>query len=133
MGKNSLYNDFLNSGDIIIGASGCEGFGLPEFNSIALGKHSVILNAHAYKEYATPENSCLFEPSSKIPVYDNMFFHQGTAFNQGNIFDWNEDYFINACERAIQRTRLNRVNTEGLKLQTKFTVKKTVDEILKYF
>ena len=42
MVQNVLYNDFLNSGDIIIGMSGAEGWGLPEFQSAAIGKHAVI-------------------------------------------------------------------------------------------
>ncbi len=46
MKENSVYNQFLNSGNIIIGMSGGESWGLPEFHSIALGKHSVMLNAH---------------------------------------------------------------------------------------
>ena len=49
MDKNKSYNEFLNSSDIIIGMSGGEGWGLPEFQSVAIGKPSVILNAHGYK------------------------------------------------------------------------------------
>ena len=59
MQKNSLYNDYLNSSNIILGVSGGEGWGLPEFQSVALGKHTVMLNATAYKEWVTPENSTL--------------------------------------------------------------------------
>jgi hypothetical protein len=55
MNENSIYNEFLNSADIILGMSGGEGFGLPEFQSIALGKHAVLLNAHAYKTWAPSE------------------------------------------------------------------------------
>ena len=36
MQKNSLYNDFLNSGNIVLGMSGAEGWGLPEFQSVVL-------------------------------------------------------------------------------------------------
>ncbi len=53
MQKNSLYNDYLNSANIILGMSGGEGWGLPEFQSVALGKHAVILNATGYKDWAT--------------------------------------------------------------------------------
>jgi hypothetical protein len=59
MQSNETYNDYLNSGDIIIAMSGGEGWGLPEFHSLALGKHGVILNAHVYKDWANEENSCL--------------------------------------------------------------------------
>jgi len=70
MQKNSSYNDFLNSGSIVLGMSGGEGWGLPEFQSVCLGKHAVILNATAYKEWANADNSVLVEPSGKTPAYD---------------------------------------------------------------
>jgi hypothetical protein len=98
-----------------------------------LGKHAIILNAHSYKEWATSDNSVLFEPNCKIPAYDGMFFHPNSLFNQGNIFDWKEEDFIDACERAINKVRINRLNTEGLKLAQQFTIKTTVDQILSYF
>ena len=132
MEKNNLYNDFLNAGDIVIGMSGGEGWGLPEFHSVALGKHSVMLNANAYKEWATPENSILIEPNGKIPAYDNQFFHQGAPFNQGNIFDFNADDFISGCEEAVKRVNSNRLNIEGEKLKEKFTVEKYYDAIMSH-
>ena len=128
--KNELYNDFLNSGDIILGMSGGEGWGLPEFQSVALGKHAVILNASAYKDWATEENSVLVEPNGKEEAYDGMFFHKGQAFNQGNIFTWNDDEFIDACEKAIQRVKKNKENTNGLLLQEKFSKEKFADSII---
>jgi len=130
MEKNELYNDFLNAADIVIGMSGGEGWGLPEFHSVALGKHAVILNANAYKEWAETANSVLVEPSGKIPAYDGMFFKEGAQFNQGNIFDFDEDDFLNACEVAISRAESNRVNVNGLELQKKFTISKSFDAIL---
>jgi hypothetical protein len=110
--------------------SGGEGWGLPEFQSVAIGKHSVILNAHAYKEWANDKNSTLVEPSGKIEAYDNMFFNKGQPFNQGNLFDFNPDNFIDACEIAIKKTRSNKVNEEGLKLQDDFKSETLVDNIL---
>lgn len=130
MNKNSVYNDFLNSGDIIIGMSGGEGWGLPEFQSVAMGKHSVILNEHAYKDWANDDNSVLVNSSGKIPAYDGMFFHKGGPVNQGNIYDWNEDDFISACEEAIKRVESNKLNEAGLKLQSEYTVEKTTDILL---
>ena len=65
MQKNSLYNDYLNSSNIILGVSGGEGWGLPEFQSVALGKHAVVLNATGYKSWANDENSVLLEPSEQ--------------------------------------------------------------------
>jgi hypothetical protein len=130
MGPNEIYNDFLNSADIVIGMSGGEGWGLPEFQSLAMGKHGVILNAHAYKGWANETNAVMVNPSGKIPAYDGRFFKEGGPVNQGEIFDWKEDDFIDACEEAIKRHQNNPVNEEGLKLQEEFPVSKTVDLIL---
>jgi hypothetical protein len=132
MKENAVYNDFLNSADVVIDMSGAESFSLPSFHSVALGKHAVILNAHVFKDWATNENAVLVNPNGKEPVYDNMFFQQGSPYNQGNIFSWNEDDFINGCNKAIERVQLNKVNTEGLKLQQEFTKEKLVDSILSH-
>lgn len=131
MQTNEIYNDYLNSADIIIGMSGGEGWGLPEFHSLALGKHAVILDAHVYKDWANKDNAVLVQPSNKIEVYDNMFFQKGSPFNQGNIFTFKEDSFISGCEEAIKRCESNRVNSKGLELQNEFTIDNTVSKILK--
>jgi glycosyltransferase involved in cell wall biosynthesis len=130
MPKNSDYNDYLNSNDIIIGMSAGEGWGLPEFQSVCLGKHAVILNAHAYKDWANSENATLVESNSKIDCYDGIFFHKGAEFNQGQYFDWDEDEFINACEEAEKKFKENPVNEKGLELKDNFTWSNTVDTIL---
>jgi len=132
MGKNAIYNDFLNSADIVLGMSGGEGWGLPEFHSVGLGKHAVIMNAHSYKGWANENNSTLVNPGPKMEAYDGVFFHKGQAFNQGNIFDYDEDEFIAACEEAVKKVENNRVNEEGLKIQEEFTVAKTLDRILEF-
>jgi len=130
MQKNSLYNDFLNSGNIIIGMSGGEGWGLPEFQSVALGKHAVILNASAYKEWATESACVLVEPNGKEEAYDGVFFKKGAPFNQGNIYTFDEDAFIEGCEKAVERYKASPENTVGLELQNKFTYKNTVEAIM---
>ena len=130
MATNELYNDFLNCGDIIIGMSGGEGWGLPEFQSVGIGKHAVIMNAHSYKEWANEENSILVSPSSKVPVYDGLFFGEGTPYNQGNIFDFNEDDFLSACDEAIKRAESNPINESGLKIQEEYNYSKTFDSLL---
>lgn len=131
--KNSQYNDYLNSSDIVLAMSGGEGWGLPEFHSVALGKHAVVLNAHGYKEWATEENSVLLNPNGKIEAYDNVFFFKGGSFNQGNIYDFNEDDFISACEIAVKKVESQRTNSKGLELQQKFSCENSVREILKLF
>ena len=128
--KNGMYNDYLNSSNIILGLSGGEGWGLPEFHSVALGKHAVIMDAHGYKGWANSNNSILVKAGERKEVYDNIFFQKGSIFNQGNIFDFNEDEFIAACEKAIEKVEKNKVNTEGLKLQEEFTSEKLLSNIL---
>mgnify|MGYP001380371213 CR=1 FL=1 len=130
MDTNKEYNDYLNSANIIIGMSGGEGWGLPEFQSVALGKHAVIMDAHGYKEWANEKNSVLVKPAGKTDAYDGMFFKQGGLFSQGQIFDFDEDDFLSACEEALVRARDNKVNGEGLKLQKEFSYKKMVDSLL---
>lgn len=130
MQKNSAYNDYLNSGDIVIGMSGGEGWGLPEFHSVAIGKHAVILNEHSYKDWATKENSVLVNSNGKINAIDGVFFHPNHPFNQGNIFDFDENEFINGCEEAIKRVEKDRINSEGLKLQQKYNLSSFTSKIL---
>lgn len=129
--KNSEYNDFLNSANVVIGL-GTESYGLPEFTSVAMGKYGIILNANGYKSWANENNTILVNPNGKKPAYDGMFFHQGQIYNQGNIFTWGEDEFISACELAIKKVESNPINTEGLKLQQQFNKKDFVDNIIKY-
>jgi len=131
MPTNSVYNEYLNSADIVIGMSGGEGWGLPEFQSVAMGKHSVILDCNGYKSWATPENSVLVQPSKKISAVDGVHFHENGNTNQGSIFTFEEDAFIDGCEKALERYRNKKENLEGLKLQEQFTVSNTFDIILK--
>lgn len=130
MRENAVYNDFLNSGHIIIGMSGGEGWGLPEFQSIAIGKHAVLLNAHAYKTWVTPEMATLVNTSGKQTAVDNIFFKQGEPFNQGNIFDWEEESFLAACDVAVKKAQANPVNTAGLALQQTFTKEAFADKVI---
>lgn len=130
--KNSIYNDYLNSSDIVLGMSGAEGWGLPEFTSVCLGKHSVIMNAHSYKEWATESNSVLTEHSEKIEAYDGVFFHKNSPFNQGHIHDFNEDAFISSCEEAVKRVEKDRINHEGLKTKDLFSKEKLLDNVIRH-
>jgi hypothetical protein len=131
MKENNVYNDFLNSADIILGMSGGEGWGLPEFHSVALGKHAVLMNAHAYKTWATPEMVSFVQPVGKITAVDNMFFRNGDVFNQGQIFDFNDDEFIAACELALKKVEAKKLNETGLTLQTIYSKELFVDNVIK--
>lgn len=130
MDKQSDYNQFINSNHIMIAMSGGETWGLPEFTSVALGKHCIGLRAHGYKEWMNTENTICISPNAKIPAYDNMFFVEGQPFNQGSIFDFSADEFLDACDIAIGKFKANPVNTAGLELQNKFTWENTTNLIL---
>ena len=126
---NGEVNELLNSIDIdLTGLSGAEGWNLPSFNATALGKWSIVLNHTSHKDWATPENSILIEPTGKIPAYDGMFFHNGSEFNQGNINIFNDDEVISKMEEAEKKCK--EENVEGLKLQEEFSYSKTLDTIL---
>lgn len=127
--QNNMYNDLLNNIDIVLAMSGGEGWGLPEFQSVALGKHCLGLNAHAYKDWMDDSNSVLINPSGKIPVYDNIFFKQGMDFNQGNIYDWSDKDFIDGLDKVVQRFQNEPINKNGFDLQSKFSSTKFVDSI----
>jgi len=133
MGKNSEYNDYLNSSDVVIGASGGEGWGLPEFQSCALGKHAVILNCNGYKSWANSNNSIMFEPNCKIPAADGIFFKENSAHSMGNIFDFSVESYHKALNEAVKKVSINRLNEPGLNLQKEFTVEKFCDKILSFF
>ena len=51
-------------------------------------------------------------------------------YNQGEIYDFEKDAFLDGCEKVIERVRQNKKNEEGTKLQSEFTYKKTTDKII---
>jgi hypothetical protein len=127
--QNSQVNDFLNSIDIDLGGmSGAEGWNLPSFNATCLGKWSIVLNATSHKDWANKDNCILVEPSGTEPVYDNIFFHKGADFNQGDIYTFDEQDFIAAMEKAETKCKIN--NDQGEKLKNKFTYENTLNKIL---
>ena len=130
MPTDAQYNDYLNSADVVIGASGGEGWGLPEFQSCAIGKHAVILNCNGYKSWANPSNSTLFEPSSKVSSLDGIFFKGDQPYNQGNIFDFSTESYHNALKESVKKVSVNRLNEAGLALQQEFSVEKFCDRVL---
>lgn len=126
---NEQVNDLLNAIDIdLTGLSGAEGWNLPSFNATALGKWSIVLNETAHRDWATSENSILVESSEKVPCYDGKFFKKGDAFNQGNIFGWDDDAVVAAMEAG--QLKKNTLNTEGQKLQSQFSYNLMVNKLL---
>jgi hypothetical protein len=122
---NRTFNQSLNAVDIVMGMSGGEGCDLPVFQCICLGKHGVVLNAHAYQSYYKDEVTWV-NPSGKIVADDGKFFRPGLAFNQGYFFDWNEDDFLTYCDEVYKKSLSNRLNDKGLLLQEKFSTKNMV-------
>lgn len=128
---NSDVNDYINAIDIeLSGLSGAEGWNLPAFNASALGKWSVVLNATSHKDWATPTNSILIEPSFKETAVDAFFFHPNAPFNQGFISGISDEEMIAAFERAEGIHK--QENSEGLQLQKDFAYSKTIDTILSH-
>ena len=126
---NSQVNDFLNSIDIDLGGmSGAEGWNLPAFNSTCLGKWSIVLNSTSHKDWANSDNCIMVEPNGREEIYDNIFFHKGSMFNQGDIYTFNERDLLLAMEKAEKVCKIK--NKEGIKLKDKFTYKNTLEKIL---
>jgi hypothetical protein len=109
--------------------SGAEGWGLPAFNATCLGKWSVVLNATSHLDWATSENSILVQPSGLIEAYDGTFFKKGQEFNQGEIYDFNEEEALSAIEKAVTLAENKTINSAGIKLSQTFTYEKTVGSI----
>lgn len=134
--KNSEFNKILDRIDIdLSGLSGAEGWGLPCFNSICLGKVSIVLNAHAHKDYADSDNSILVEPSGMIDIYDGMFFRPGEEFNQGDMYTFSQEAAQEAYKKSLDIfEKCGKVGkqSERFSLQEKFSVKNTVDKLLEW-
>lgn len=126
---NAEVNDTLNASDInLTGLSLLEGFNIPLFNSLCLGRWAVVLNEHVHKDYCNEKNSFLVSATSKIPASDGLFFHPGQRFNQGNWFNWNDDEVMVAMEKACDKAKER--NIEGEKIKETFSYKNLVDKIL---
>lgn len=130
MKLNAQVNDFINSIDIdLSGLSSSEGWGLPSFNATCLGKWSCVHNVTAMKDWATPENSILIEPSGETErVHDGIHFLNGAAFNQGEWSILSDEQIQDAFIRA--EGKIGQVNEAGIETGKNFTYKNTVNNIL---
>lgn len=127
---NSEVNEFLNAIDIdLTGLSGAEGWNLPAFNATCLGKWSIVLNETAHKDWANNTNSIIVDSNGIEPCYDGKFFHEGSAFNQGNIYTWDSDVVAQAMDDAVSKKGQN--NTNGELLKEEFSYSRSVDRLLK--
>lgn len=129
--NNSTLNDAYNSTDIVLDMSGGESISLPSLNCVAIGKHAVVNYNTGIKDWANDENCVLIKPNGKEPVYDGVFFQQGSKFNQGNIYTFDVNDLYNGIEAAITRFNASNVNEAGKKLQNLYSFKVGVDIIEK--
>lgn len=115
---NMEYNQVLQSSDIHLACSLCEGFDLPAYHSTALGVLPVALNAHVFPDYLNSSNSVLIEPSGMIEALDGIFFKKNQPFNQGYWHTFSDEAFYAGCDKAIQRVSSSdwKGNVEGKKL-----------------
>lgn len=116
MATNAEYNQFLQANDIWFALSGGEGRGLPEYHATALGAWPIALRAHAYLDYLNDDNAVMVPVSGKRAAADGVFFAPGTAFNDGNFWDFDHAGFDAACTEAEKRAATG-INTKGLELQ----------------
>lgn len=128
--NNSTLNAAYNTTDIVIDMSGGESISLGSLNCVAMGKHAIVNWNSGIKDWANEENAVLVKPNGKEPVYDGIFFHPNSKFNNGNIYTYNTDEFINSCELAIKRFESNPVNENGKKLLNTYSFKQGVDLII---
>lgn len=126
----SEFNDCLNATNIVLDMSGGEAWSLPSFHCVGLGKHAIVHNCTAMKEWANDENAILVDSSSQIEVYDGIFFHKGQPMNQGLIFDYLEIELLSAFDKVLERYNQNKINEKGFELQNKFKWEKSVDKML---
>lgn len=125
---NVEYNKIINSVNIVLGLSGGEGFDMPVFHCVGLGKHCIGLRAHAYLDYLNDNNSFLINPNGKVKAHDGIFFNEGQPYNQGNFFAWDMKELKDSFDIILQRYYKNPINEEGLKLQ-KRSYKNVVNQI----
>lgn len=125
---NAEVCQLLNSADIDLSISSAEGWGLGGFNATALGKWSVVSNVTGHRDWATPQNSILVEPSGMKPSHDGVFFLQGQPFNQGNMYNFTAEQLDEAFTRAEAKAKTP--NPAGARLRETHTYAKTVDRIL---
>ena len=127
---NSEYNSVLNSIDIVLDVSGAEAWSLPSFQAACIGKHGVLLDCAGASSWAQESGFELIDPVGKKPVYDNVFFQQGTPFNQGEIFEFSNTDLERAIDTSIHKFKKDRVNHIGRKMVAKYTWENTAEQIL---
>lgn len=126
----SELNDLYNAVDVALELSKNEGWSLPSFHTLGLGKHAIVHDASAMRGWANAENAVLVESSGKIKAADGMFFPESGPFNVGNFWNWEESALMEAFDKVLERKNANKINEAGLLIPQNFTWKNTVDKIL---
>ena len=72
----------------------------------------------------------MVQSSDRIEAYDGTFFTKGSDFNQGSIYDFNEDEAMAAIEKAVALVEAGKVNEQGKLLRQNFTYEKSVSQIV---
>jgi hypothetical protein len=130
LANQTQLNEAFNCANIVLDGGANEGWSLPSFHCLGLGKYMVGINTMGVKSWANSENAELVEPDGKTPCYDGKFFVKDSGWNQGNFYCYSSDSFSAAMDRALEKRLKNKVNEAGLRIQTDFTWEKTVDSIL---
>lgn len=119
--RNVDYNRILNNTDIVLGMSHCEGFDLPLFQCLCLGKKAVVFDSHVHKDYCDESNSVLIPNNNKkIDAHDGLFFVKGQEFNQGQWEDWDEDDLIQGIKKCLDTEFKGRNLIEEFKFNNIF-------------
>ncbi len=127
---NSLLNTAYNDTDIVIDMSCGESISLGSLNCVGIGKHAVVHWNSGIKDWATDKNAVLVKPNGKEPVYVGIFFQQGQKWNQGNIYTYDTQIFLDALDLVVKKFEINPINEEGKKLQDSYSFKAGVNIIL---
>lgn len=126
---NAEVNDCLNACySELAGLSSSEAWNWPLFNALCMGKQCPVLNAHVHKDYCSPENSILIEPTHKIKGVDGIHFHDQGEFNRGNWDSCGDEEIVTAMEEVARR--FPNENKAGLKLKEEYSVKNATDRLL---
>lgn len=124
------FNQSQNAVDIFIGTGGAEGWGLPLFQSLCLGKKAIALNEHGHKMFCNEENSVLLKSNGRASLIDNHFFVQGD-FNQGELFTFDPQELDKAFDEVLARPAPDPQIAKALR--EKFSVRNTVNLLLEDF
>lgn len=128
--NQTQLNEAFNCANIVLDGGANEGWSLPSFHCLGLGKYMVGIRTMGVAAWGGVGGADLIEPDGKVPCYDNKFFVKDSGWNQGNFFTYKTEDFALAMDSALAKRLANKVNIQGFEIQKQFTWAKTVDAIL---